>query len=89
MEVLDDRPGPVSRAHVHFTRSVPAFPSCRICCRRRRRGTGKHPRERDPAFIPPKCRAVDVTLNDGTLLKLALDSPAVATTASSPWTRGS
>ncbi|MDE4740160.1 HAMP domain-containing protein, partial [Klebsiella pneumoniae] len=41
-------------------------------------GHGRPPRERDPAFIPPKCRAVDVTLNDGTLLKLALDSPAVA-----------
>ncbi|PAM44293.1 two-component sensor histidine kinase, partial [Acinetobacter baumannii] len=41
-------------------------------------GHHKPPRERDPTFIPPKCRAVDVVLNDGTLLKLALDSPAIA-----------
>jgi len=36
------------------------------------------PRERDPAFIPPKCRVVTLQLTDGTPLRLALDSPAVA-----------
>ncbi len=79
MQVLDDRAGPVARAHVHFT-------SFRSCIPRLQEflpppppdGHRRPPRERDPSFIPPKCRAVDVTLSDGTLLKLALDSPAVA-----------
>ncbi|KAG0953449.1 hypothetical protein G6F31_013429 [Rhizopus arrhizus] len=78
MEVLDDRPGPVSRAHVHFTSFRSCIPKLQDLLPPPPPGHRKHPRERDPAFIPPKCRAVDVTLNDGTLLKLALDSPAVA-----------
>ncbi|WP_049418587.1 HAMP domain-containing protein, partial [Stenotrophomonas maltophilia] len=78
MEVLDDRPGPVSRAHVHFTSFRSCIPKLQDLLPPPPPGHRRHPRERDPAFIPPKCRAVDVTLNDGTLLKLALDSPAVA-----------
>ncbi len=80
MAVLDDRPGPVAHAQVHFT-------SFRSCLPRlpellppppHKMGAPKRPRERDPAFIPPKCRAVSVVLSDGTPLRLALDSPAVA-----------
>ncbi|MCC7634915.1 sensor histidine kinase [Stenotrophomonas rhizophila] len=77
MEVLDDRPGPVARSRVAFTsfRSclprLPAFPH-------RDKPRNGPPRERDPAFIPPKCRMVSVQLSDGTALQLALDSPAVA-----------
>lgn len=92
MEVLDDRPGPVSRAHVHFTSFRSCIPKLQDLLPPPPPGHRRHPRERDPAFIPPKCRAVDVTLNDGTLLKLALDSPAVAHNgilAVDPWTRGS
>ena len=78
MEVLEDRPGPVSRAHVHFASFRSCIPKLQDLLPPPPPGPRRPPRERDPAFIPPKCRAVDVTLNDGTLLKLALDSPAVA-----------
>lgn len=79
MGVLDDRQGPVAHATVHFT----SFRSCLAKAQEllpppppqeRRRP----PRERDPAFIPPKCRAVQVPLSDGTVLSLALESPAIA-----------
>lgn len=79
MAVLDDRQGPVANATVHFT----SFRSCLAKAQEllpppppqaRRRP----PHERDPAFIPPKCRAVQVPLGDGTVLALALESPAIA-----------
>lgn len=79
MAVLDDRQGPVAHATVHFT----SFRSCLAKAQEllpppppqeRRRP----PHERDPAFIPPKCRAVQVPLSDGTVLSLALESPAIA-----------
>ena len=81
MDVLAARPGPVASASVHFT-------SFRACLPRMEdllpppQDKDKHrnrpPRERDPAFIPPRCRAVQLTLSDGTALALALESPAVA-----------
>ncbi len=80
MEVLSTRPGPVAGAHVHFT-------SFRSCLPRLEHlfppppphdGHRKPPRERDPGFIPPRCRAVTLTLADGSPLALALESPAVA-----------
>ena len=71
MEVLEDRPGPVSRAHVHFAvRSC--IPKLQDCCRRHRRVTGGRRANATRRSSRPR-RAVDVTLNDGTLLKLALD----------------
>jgi len=78
MEVLDDRPGPVARAHVHFTSFRSCIPKLQELLPPPPPGHRRPPRERDPSFIPPKCRAVDVVLSDGTTLKLALDSPAVA-----------
>lgn len=80
MELLDARPGAVSSSQVVFTsfRScLPRLPEL-LSPPRDRKGTRHPPRERDPAFIPPKCRAVMLQLSDGTALRLALESPAVA-----------
>lgn len=80
MEILDDRPGPVASSQVAFT----SFRSClprlpELLPPPRDKEKMRHPpRERDPAFIPPKCRVVTLQLTDGTPLRLALDSPAVA-----------
>ena len=79
MGILDDRPGPVAHATVHFTSFRSCLPKAQELLppppqQQRRRP----PHERDPAFIPPKCRAVQVPLSDGTVLSLALESPAIA-----------
>ncbi|KAF1055683.1 MAG: Osmolarity sensor protein EnvZ [Stenotrophomonas maltophilia] len=78
MAVLDDRPGPVAKAHVHFTSFRSCLPKLQDLLPPPKPGHRRPPRERDPSFIPPKCRAVELVLTDGTPLKLALDSPAVA-----------
>jgi len=75
-ELLAARGGAVAGARVHFT-------SFRACVPRPddlfppKTGPRK-PREHDPAFSPPRCRAVLLRLSDGTPLALALESPAVA-----------
>lgn len=80
MGILDDRQGPVAHATVHFTSFRSCLPKAQELLppppppQQRRRP----PHERDPAFIPPKCRAVQVPLSDGTVLSLALESPAIA-----------
>ena len=81
MDVLHARSGPVSGAIVHFT----SFRSCMprlddlLPPRQPRSGHRRHaPAQHDPAFIPPRCRTVQLTLTDGTALRLALESPAVA-----------
>ena len=80
MAVLGDRPGAVAHATVHFTSFRSCLPKAQELLppppppQARR----KPPHERDPAFIPPKCRAVQLPLSDGTRLSLALESPAVA-----------
>ncbi|MET4614513.1 signal transduction histidine kinase [Stenotrophomonas sp. 2619] len=77
MEVLDDRPGPVSSSQVAFTSFRSCLPTLPELPHPKKPRTGP-PRERDPAFIPPRCRMVSLRLSDGTPLQLALDSPAVA-----------
>lgn len=79
MAVLDDRQGPAARAQVHFTSFRSCLPKLQdLLPPPPPPGHRRPPRERDPSFIPPKCRAVELVLSDGTPLKLALDSPAVA-----------
>ncbi|MEN5206058.1 ATP-binding protein [Stenotrophomonas sp. TWI700] len=81
MEILDDRPGPVASSQVAFTSFRSCLPRLPELLPRppRDKDRMRHPpRERDPAFIPPKCRVVTLQLTDGTPLRLALDSPAVA-----------
>lgn len=76
MAVLDDRPGPVSSSQVAFTSFRSCLPQLPHFPRNdKRRGP---PHDRDPTFIPPKCRMVALSLGDGTPLQLALESPAVA-----------
>jgi len=80
MDVLAARPGPVSGASVHFTSFRSCLPRMEdlLPPQDKDRHRNRPPRERDPAFIPPRCRAVQLTLADGTPLALALESPAVA-----------
>lgn len=75
-EVLVARGGAIASAQIHFT----SFRSClpRLDDLFPRSNAPRRPRERDPAFIPPRCRAVQLQLSDGTPLQLALESPAVA-----------
>ncbi|PTT61283.1 ATP-binding protein [Stenotrophomonas sp. HMWF003] len=77
MEVLDDRPGAVSSSQVAFTSFRSCLPTLPELPHPKKPRNGP-PRERDPAFIPPRCRMVSLRLSDGTPLQLALDSPAVA-----------
>ncbi|MEG2805703.1 ATP-binding protein [Stenotrophomonas sp.] len=77
MEVLDDRPGPVASSQVAFTSFRSCLPRLPELPHPKKPSNGP-PRERDPAFIPPKCRMVSLRLSDGTPLQLSLDSPAVA-----------
>ena len=78
MQVLDDRPGPVASSQVAFTSFRSCLPRLPEFPHRNKPPRDGPPRERDPAFIPPKCRMVALRLSDGTPLELALDSPAVA-----------
>lgn len=79
MELLADRPGPVARATVHFTSFRSCLPKAlELLPPPPPQARRKPPHERDPTFIPPKCRAVQVPLTDGTVLSLALESPAIA-----------
>lgn len=75
-ELLVSRGGPVASATVNFT----SFRSCmpRLDDLFAPNNGPRKPRQRDPAFIPPRCRAVQLQLSDGTPLALALESPAVA-----------
>ena len=77
MEVLEDRPGAVSSSQVAFTSFRSCLPMLPELPHPKKPRNGP-PRERDPAFIPPRCRMVSLRLSDGTPLQLALDSPAVA-----------
>lgn len=82
MDVLTARPGAVAGASVHFTSFRSCLPRMEDLLPPPPSDKEKHrnrpPREHDPAFIPPRCRAVQLTLADGTPLALALESPAVA-----------
>ena len=78
MQLLADRPGPVAHATVHFTSFRSCLPKALELLPPPPQDRRKPPHERDPTFIPPKCRAVQVPLTDGTVLLLALESPAIA-----------
>lgn len=78
MDVLAARPGAVASAQVHFTTFRSCLPRLEDLLPPPAERHRRAPRERDPAFIPPRCRAVRLTLSDGTPLALALESPAVA-----------
>lgn len=78
MEVLEDRAGPVAHATVHFTSFRSCIPKAQELWPPPPPQRRKPPHERDPAFIPPKCRAVQLPLTDGTVLSLSLESPAIA-----------
>jgi signal transduction histidine kinase len=78
MEVLGDRAGPVAHATVHFTSFRSCIPKAQELWPPPPPQRRKPPHERDPAFIPPKCRAVQLPLSDGTMLALSLESPAIA-----------
>lgn len=79
MAVLATREGPLAHAHVRaagFRACMPAMPEFMPRDGGNRGSRG--PRERDPAFTPPRCRTVELTLSDGTALKLAIEYPAIA-----------
>jgi len=79
MQVLQSRSGPVASAHVRFTSFRACLPQLHdLLPPPKHEHRRRPPRERDPAFVPPRCRAVTVTLADGSGLALALESPAVA-----------
>lgn len=80
MDVLAARPGAVASAQVRFTSFRACMPRLgELLSRPPDDGHRKRmPREHDPAFIPPRCRAVQLALSDGTPLALALESPAIA-----------
>lgn len=77
--LLAQRSGPVAGARVHATSyrsclpKLPDFVPRPSGADARRRG-----HEHDSSFIPPRCRLVSLQLSDGTPLRLALESPAVA-----------
>jgi len=78
MEILADRDGPVSGARVRaagFRACLAPFPDF---LPPRKKVKHPHPHPRDPAFIPPRCRLVELQLGDGTPLRLALQYPAMA-----------
>ena len=52
MEVLEDRPGPVSRAHVHFASFRSCIPKLQGCCHRRRRPRRPNATRVHPAQMP-------------------------------------
>ncbi len=76
-DILDDREGPVGGARVHATNFRACLPPQPELLPQRVR-LSRHLRERYPAVIPPRCWLVDLTLSDGTPLRLALQSPAMA-----------
>ncbi|SBV35645.1 putative two-component system, sensor histidine kinase transcriptional regulatory protein [uncultured Stenotrophomonas sp.] len=82
MDVLASREGPVAAAQVRATSYRSCLPPLGFMPSRER-GEHRHPRERDPGFIPPRCRLVELHLSDGTPLRLALEYPAVARSAGS------
>ena len=77
-EMLAARPGPVASAQVRFTSFRSCLPRLDDLLPPPHEHRKRTPRDHDPAFIPPRCRAVALTLTDGTALALALESPAVA-----------
>ncbi|MDV3468063.1 ATP-binding protein [Stenotrophomonas sp. C3(2023)] len=77
-EILAARLGPVASAQVNFTSYGACLPRLDDLLPPRPQGERRKPRVRDPAYIPPRCRAVRLQLSDGTPLALALESPAVA-----------
>lgn len=89
MAVLEARGGPLATARVRatsFRACLPPFPDFlpRPSVKQRR----DHPREHDPSFTPARCRLVELSLSDGTPLRLALQYPAVARSSASafdPW----
>ena len=83
MDVLASREGPVAAARVRATSYRSCLPPLPEFVPSRERGEHRHPRERDPSFIPPRCRLVELQLSDGTPLRLALEYPAVARSAGS------
>ncbi|WP_296252522.1 ATP-binding protein [uncultured Stenotrophomonas sp.] len=89
MAVLAARGGAVANAQVRatsFRSCMPPLPEFLPPPGRGQRS--QHPRERDPAFTPPRCRLVELKLTDGTPLRLALEYPAVARrsgAAFDPW----
>ena len=78
MGVLAARPGALASAQVNFTSFRACLPRLEDLLPPADGHRGKTRHKRDPAFIPPRCRAVHLTLSDGSPLALALESPAVA-----------
>jgi len=77
MAVLGDREGPVADARVHATPFRTCLPPLPELLPQRTR-LSHHLRNRYPAVVPPRCRLVELTLGDGTPLRLALQYPATA-----------
>ncbi|MCA7024083.1 MULTISPECIES: ATP-binding protein [Stenotrophomonas] len=75
MEVLGDRDGPVANARAYvtgFRACLPPLPELQ------RRHIPQQLRKHYPAVMPPRCRLVELTLGDGTPLRLTLQYPATA-----------
>ena len=88
MDVLAARGGVVAGARVRATSFRACMPQLPEFLPPPTRGQRPPPRERDAEFTPPRCRLVELTLSDGTPLKLALEYPAVArrsAAAFDPW----
>lgn len=77
MAVLDDREGPVANARVYVTGFRACLPPLPELLQQRAR-LSRHLRNRYPAVVPPRCRLVELTLGDGTPLRLTLQYPATA-----------
>ncbi len=77
MAVLDDREGPVADARVYVTGFRACLPPLPELLPQRTR-IPHHLRKRYPAVVPPRCRLVELTLGDGTPLRLTLQYPATA-----------
>lgn len=85
---LAQRSGPLAQAQVQLASMGTCLSALRQLLPPGARPRGERGRQRDPDYLPPRCRVVSLTLSDGTALQLAVDSPAVArerTAATDPW----
>lgn len=87
MAVLAQRSGPLASARVQRASMGTCLAELRqLLPQPSARSTQRPPR--DPAYLPPRCRLVELTLTDGSPLRLAVESPAVArerAAALDPW----
>jgi signal transduction histidine kinase len=86
--VLAQRSGPLASASVQMASMGTCLAELRQLLPPSTRPRGEHRRPRDPDFLPPRCRLVSLTLSDGTPLRLAVESPALArerAAALDPW----